>query len=809
MHLFAQTVPLSGKVVDSETLKPLDFVTVQPHKAKVPVFTDEAGNYILKQYQEGDKVSFTLLGYGQVTKTVKELKLQGNISLIRQSFTLQEVVIGPQENPAFKIVRAAARKKEQYLPENQKAMEFETYSLMKGSILESEAKDKKRKFSKRFAPYLDSLMVGSDQNRLASLPIFQSETVKHNYFIKDPKKNKEVLKASKVVGVGIEKEAQIAQLLNAQAEHFSFNQNYVRMFDKDFVSPIASGWANYYDYDLEDSVETATGKVYKLKILPKRPQDLTFSGTMWIADGTFALRRIEVKMNPAVKLNFITDLRITQVWEDGDQTLLPISSKRKFQLSGLPGTEVRLFVESATHYRNLVLNQPKEADFFDNTHVMGDSVLKYKEDFWLAARPESFSPQDLKRVESIAQINKLPEIQSTVKLIRVIVEGHLPLNDKLEWGPIFGTYVFNNIEGHRFQLGARTTEAFHKNWILNGYAGYGTRDKSLKGLMNIRYVADRERWTEWGASYLNDVGPAAMDLNNTRVNSLFYSAFRWGEMNFPYKQERMQLWAEREWVQFFSQRITLRHTKHTPAFYSSPVSEGQFEQFGKFRTTDVIINLQYTPNRKTLIRHWDKIGISNSNAPVIGLEVSLGMDGVLNSDISYQQVALSVEQRIRAGVLGYGRYYFRAEKTFGQVPLPLLQVPVGNETPFFILHGYNLMPFFSFANDQMVSLRYDHHFEGALSLTNRIPLLKKTRARLVAGGAMMMGSLSEKNQSNTMEGDPNFGNFKGLDRDPYAEVNVGLKNLFQLVRVDLVHRLTYKQLDMPAWGVRMSISVNP
>ena len=256
--LFAQTTPISGKVIDSETQKPLDFVTVQPHKAKVPVFTDEAGIYILNKYEGNDKVSFTLLGYGQVTKTVKELKESSNISLVRQSYALQEIVIGPQENPAYKIVRAAARKKEQYLPENQKALEFETYTLMKGSILESEDKDKKRSFSKRYAPYFDSLLVGDNSSKLASLPIFQSETVKQHFYLKDPKKSKEVLQASKVVGVGIEKEAQIAQLLNAQAEHFSLNQNYMRMFDKDFVSPIANSWSNYYDYDLVDSMETVS-----------------------------------------------------------------------------------------------------------------------------------------------------------------------------------------------------------------------------------------------------------------------------------------------------------------------------------------------------------------------------------------------------------------------------------------------------------------------------------------------------------------------------------------------------------------------
>ncbi|WP_205504564.1 DUF5686 family protein [Rufibacter psychrotolerans] len=806
----AQTTPLTGIVRDAESKKPLDYVTVHLHAAKVPAFTDEAGHYILRKYALTDTVTFTLLGYTPVVKPVKELLKNGSVALVRQSYAIQEIVVRPKENPAYRIVRAAARNKDQYLPENQAAVQFGTYTLMKGSILEREATDKKKGFSKRYAPFLDSLTLSDQPSRTASLPIFQSETVKETYFTRDPRKSKEILKASKVVGVGIERESQVAQLLNAQAEHFSLNQNWMRMFDKDFVSPIANQWASYYDYDLEDSVQTPTGKVYRIKILPKRPQDLTFTGTMWIADGSFALRRIELKMNKDVALNFVRDLQIVQAWDEKNPSLLPLSSKRKFQITGLPGTDVRLFVESVTTYTDLVIGQPKPEEFFDKTHHISDSALKYQEAYWQSVRPQEFSPEELKRVQSIAQINKLPEIQSAVKLIRVVVEGHMPLNDKFEWGPVFGTYVFNKVEGHRLQFGGRTTQEFHPNWIINGYLGYGTKDKSFKSLLNLRYVANREQWTEWGVSYLNDVGPAAMDLNNARMNSLFFSAFRWGKMNFPYLQERVQMWAEREWFPSFRQRVTFRRTNYKPRFDTRPMSGGKDRStFAGFTTTDVSLSLVFSPARKMLIRHYEKLPISNSNAPIIGLDLSAGLSGVMNSDLTYQEVSLSVEQRVRAGIFGYGRYYFRAGKTFTRVPLPLLQVPVGNETPFFILHGYNLMPFFAFATDEYVSLRYDHHFEGAFSITNRLPLLKKTKLQLVAGGALLYGRLTDKNKpTETLETVEN-GHFKGLGKDPYAEVNVGFKNIFQLFRVDLVHRLTYQELDAPLWALRMSVSVNP
>ncbi|GGK80152.1 collagen-binding protein [Rufibacter glacialis] len=808
--VLAQKGPLEGRVVEAESGKPLEYVTVHVASAKVPVFTDANGKFILLRYQPTDTVTFTLLGFAPLALPVKVLAETPVIRLVRQSYSLQEVVVRPKENPAYRIVRSAARNKHLYLPENQEAIQFGTYTLLKGSILEGEAHDKRKSFSKRYAPYLDSLSLKKAGTKTASLPIFQAETVKETYFSRFPRKSKEILKASKTVGVGIERESQVAQLLNAQAEHFSLYQNWVRMFDKDFVSPVANQWSSYYDYTLEDSLETPQGKVYRLKVHPKRAQDLAFEGTIWISDGSFALRRAELKVNPAVALNFVAGLQITQAWDDQQPSLLPIFSERKFQLTGLPGTEVRLFIESRTTYTGLALDQPKPAAFFDMTHQIHDSALTHQEQYWQRVRPQELSLEDQKRVQSIAQINKLPEIRGTVKLVRVMMEGHLPLNEKVEWGPVLGTYVYNEVEGHRLQVGGRTTAQFHPNWIVNGYLAYGTKDASFKSLLNLRYVIDRHRWTEWGGSYLQDVGPATLDLDNSQVSSLFFSAFRWGNMSYPYQQERLQLWAEREWIPGLRQRVTVRRANYVPSFAPGAWSSARDQKtFGRFQTTDITLAFRYTADQKMLIRHHEKIPISTSTAPLFGLHLTAGIKGVMDSDFSYQQVGVSLEQRVRAGIFGYARYYLKAGKTFTRVPLPLLQVPLGNQTPFFVMEGFNLMPFFSFATDEFASLRYDHHFEGAFSLTNRLPLLKKTKLILVAGGAVLYGHLSEKNwiASTGLAGETP--RFQGLGKNPYAEVNVGFKNIYQLLRVDLVHRLTYQDLEAPRWGVCVSVAVNP
>jgi hypothetical protein len=189
------------------------------------------------------------------------------------------------------------------------------------------------------------------------------------------------------------------------------------------------------------------------------------------------------------------------------------------------------------------------------------------------------------------------------------------------------------------------------------------------------------------------------------------------------------------------------------------------------------------------------------------MRYTLGVKGPLGSDISYQKLEGSIEQNVPMGILGTGSYNLEAGRVFSTVPYPLLEVHLGNETPFYTWQSFNLMDYFEFASDAYVSLHYNQHFEGLG--VNSIPLIRKLKWRLVASGNLLYGHLSDANmallpaqdhQGNDLSSFTEFS--KGV---PYAEVGYGFENIFKFIRIQAFHRLTY--LSSPGanhFGIKLS-----
>ena len=111
--------------------------------------------------------------------------------------------------------------------------------------------------------------------------------------------------------------------------------------------------------------------------------------------------------------------------------------------------------------------------------------------------------------------------------------------------------------------------------------------------------------------------------------------------------------------------------------------------------------------------------------------------------------------------------------------------------------------------DRYVSLNIRYYFEGFFF--NKIPLLRKLKLREVSTFKMLYGSMRDANNPNT---DPRLIQFPlgedgrrqtyTLEEKPYMEWSVGVSNIFKVLRIDLVKRLTY--LDLPntpqMWGVK-------
>jgi hypothetical protein len=97
----------------------------------------------------------------------------------------------------------------------------------------------------------------------------------------------------------------VTQFVGSSFQEYNFYQNWLNIVTKEFVSPIADGWKLYYEYDLMDSLYIGEHFCYRLDFFPKSPQDLAFTGSMWITKEDWALKRIDAAVGKQANLNFV------------------------------------------------------------------------------------------------------------------------------------------------------------------------------------------------------------------------------------------------------------------------------------------------------------------------------------------------------------------------------------------------------------------------------------------------------------------------------------------------------------------------
>ena len=184
----------------------------------------------------------------------------------------------------------------------------------------------------------------------------------------------------------------------------------------------------------------------------------------------------------------------------------------------------------------------------------------------------------------------------------------------------------------------------------------------------------------------------------------------------------------------------------------------------------------------------------------------------MNGEYCCHSLYVNIFKRFYLSQFGYADVVAEGGYIFGKIPYPLLTIHRANQTYAYQLNSYNLMNFMEFVSDKYVSLNTDYYFNGFIF--NKIPLLKKLKLREVASAKVLYGSVRPENNpafnagamrfpSDTATGMPTTFT---LQREPYVEVSVGIANIFKLIRVDLVKRLTY--LDNPnvaEWGIRTRV----
>ena len=234
---YAQNKTITGKITDAQTNESVPFASLQLKGTTIGGVTSFEGTYSITSTVLTDSLIITCIGYEtQKIKINKTLASQIiDVKLNQSNVQLTEVVIKPGENPSWIIMREVLKHKADNDPKKLKAYQYQAYTRSEMDIDNLSPAIKKNKITGKVARAVDNVSkINSGDSGRMVLPLFVSEAVSDYYYNSQPVKFKEVIKKSKVQGVGFEGNSIINQFLGQGIQGFNFYNNYISLLNHEF-----------------------------------------------------------------------------------------------------------------------------------------------------------------------------------------------------------------------------------------------------------------------------------------------------------------------------------------------------------------------------------------------------------------------------------------------------------------------------------------------------------------------------------------------------------------------------------------------
>lgn len=804
-NIWSQKTIVEGKVIDQQSKEVLENVKISFYGTKISTISDSLGFFHLETYYPVDSIQFYFLGYKTIRKKVKMDELQEmNISMKVASRDVKEItVLPPDEFPSTKLHKKVIAHKPVNNKEKLNAYEYEAYNKIQMDInnLGEEY------FEIGAVKKLDVIMnyLDSSENNTKVLPAVLTESVSDFYFTNQPKRKREIVKATRITGV---ENLQAAQFLGDMYLDINVYDNVIELFGKSFISPLATYARSMYRFYLDDSTFIGNKFCYKLRFEPKRTGDLTFYGEMWIHDTTYAVKSIKANISEGANLNYIQDLYFHQEFDQiekevwmlvQENLILDLKLTEKTKVFGCYGRK-------SSSRKNYIINHQRPDDFYKTNYTVEfeeDSKIKTKEQ-WEEMRHQPLNSTEKGIDEMIDTLNQTKYFQLLRTFSYFSTTGYYPFG-KIEIGNVNSLISTNPVEDLRISLALRTSNAFSRRFEIGGKIGYGFGDDRFKYSSLIRYNISPKKRGMLSTYYSFDIeqigqSPTAAQLGNTFATVLNTAPF--DKLTFVRKigmnlekdiHKDLILLSGFDWKEYTPIGIST---------YLHPIANSQlYESLEKLKTAEFSFRIRWAKDEEFLSGSFDRTSVP-SVYPILSLQGIFGVKGIQGSMYNYQKIEFQMEHSTQLGVLGRMRYGLSCGYVFGSTAFPFLKAHEGNQSYWLLQSAYNKMNFLEFVSDKYISGFIENHWEGLLF--DRVPVLKKLNWRLVSTEKILYGELSDKHQENVVF--PTY--IKRFNSIPYAEVSVGIENIVKIFRIDLVWRVTHNDPNSSPLGIRAKFSFN-
>ncbi|HEY9004861.1 MAG TPA: DUF5686 family protein, partial [Ohtaekwangia sp.] len=438
----AQSV-ISGKVIDSLTQQPIAFVSVTLQDGRHGTNSDIEGNFKLSiPAGYTGAVFLSHVSYQKATLPLSAFHQKITIVLKQNSTLLSELTVLSGENPAFKIIRQAIEHRKENDPKNLKSYSYTSYSKFLVTPSEPDRKTDSLLYVWQHQP--DSVKLTKDQkdimqfNKLAEMSnLFLSESVSEKK-VMNPGQSKEKLLAYNISGF----KSPIFSSAAMDAQPFSFYDENIALFGKEFINPIQPGTFRRYDFNIVDTTYYHTDTVYVIQFSPREKKYFNgLEGLISISVDNYAIKNV---MASAADSLAMVGIRFQQDYEKIDGHWFPVQLNTDMDFHNLNLAGRTLKAQQRSFFKEIKIDPPVDAHEFGDIKLELSSINKNVN----AAILDRYrvAPLDVKELNTmVAMDTMMRKVRWLDGVFEALATGYIPAG----WAEIDLSKVasFNQYEG--------------------------------------------------------------------------------------------------------------------------------------------------------------------------------------------------------------------------------------------------------------------------------------------------------------------------------------------------------------------------
>jgi len=831
---------ITGEIVDKDGYA-IPYASAMYKGHHIATASDMNGAFTIERH-EGWTLTISSVGFRSHTikidaSTPSHLK----VVLKEDSKSLNEVIVkskrarySRKDNPAVALMRRVIAAKSKTHLDNHDYYQFNKYQKITLSMNDLQPKDLETGMFKKSSWLLDQIETSPYNNKLI-LPLSVDETVTQHVYRKNPKTEREIVMGQKTEGIN--KVIQTGEIINTLLKDIftdvDIYDDYVRLLQYPFTSPIGKTAISFYRYYIQDTVYVDRDLCYHINFIPNNQQDFGFRGDLYVlADSTLHVKKCTMTIPARSDVNFVENMKIEQEYTrlpDGDWVLTKDDMFAELKLNKLFN---KLLVVRTTRLSDYAFDELPNKLFKGKAKVRHEADAMIRDEaFW-----EQYRTVDLTRGETSMNsfIHKMQQSKGykwVIFGVRAFLENYVETGStntpsKFDIGPVTTMVSSNFVDGLRFRLSGRTTANLNKHWFWSGYYAYGSKSHKHYYSSEVTYSLNKkknlpfefpQRNITFETSY-DIMSPSDKFLRHNKDN--IFMAFRTQKVQqmYFYNRQKLSFYYETDWG--FSFNTSLKAESNEPTgnlvFKRMPASSQILTDpfVDKIRTTELAVGVRYNPGQtymNTKQRRWPV----NLDSPEFKLSHTMGLSNVLGGQYQFNRTELGVYKRFWMGSWGYVDTHLNGGIEWNKVPFPLLIMPPVNLSFFEHENTFSMMKNMEFLNDRYAFWSVAWDLNG--KILNRLPLVKHLKWREYVAFKGMWGTLTDKNNPRLLTQNATDGLLFELPsttqlmdkKVPYMELVVGVHNIFKFFAIDYVHRFNYN--DVPGTkknGIRFGFNMS-